>query len=378
MIWTTGLLLAAVLPQYLIGAVAVAIRSDFSLTDSELGLAVGVSFAISAVTAPMAGRTVAWIGVRRGVIVSAALIMVSALGIATIADSADALIALMAVNGLGCGIGAPCFSALIVSSVSVARHGTALGLYTSAPQIAAFLAGLALPGIAEPFDWRVAFALPVAIGGVCLAALFHYAGAPRDANGSGDRRHHRPLPSVRASALAAALASAAGIGMRSFLVVFAVSVGFAHGEAGLLLAMTGLAAVVSRVGFGILGDRRPGEPLDRAAGLMLVSGFGFVLMAVGGDLAVVVGAVLAGGIGWGWQAPLSHAVVSRNPDATAAAIGLQMAGFFAGAVVGPLVLGLFAEHGSYTGAWIVCIGLSLAAASVALVTPRLVARAARS
>jgi MFS family permease len=183
---------------------------------------------------------------------------------------------------------------------------------------------------------------------------------------------------VRASALAAALASAAGIGMRSFLVVFAVSVGFAHGEAGLLLAMTGLAAVVSRVGFGILGDRRPGEPLDRAAGLMLVSGFGFVLMAVGGDLAVVVGAVLAGGIGWGWQAPLSHAVVSRNPDATAAAIGLQMAGFFAGAVVGPLVLGLFAEHGSYTGAWIVCIGLSLAAAGVALVAPRLVARAARS
>jgi hypothetical protein len=57
-----------------------------------------------------------------------------------------------------------------------------------------------------------------------------------------------------------------------------------------------------------------------------------------------------------------------------------MAGFFAGALVGPLVLGVFAERGSYTSAWVLCIGLAGAAAAVALLADRLrvAARAAAS
>jgi MFS family permease len=365
--WTTTLLLAAVLPQYLVGSLAVEIRGDFAFSDTQLGAAVGVSFALSAVISPTAGRTVGWIGVKRGVIGSAALVTASAVAIATVADSAAAMIALMAVNGLAGGIGSPAYSTLLASRVAPERQGTAFGMLTSSPQVAAFAAGLALPAVAHPLDWRVAFVAPAVLGLASLVALARLglpAPAPRRDLDTADVRR---LPrSVHTIALSAALASAAGIGMRSFLVVFAVSIGFGSSAAGLLLAATGLVAIVSRIGFGVLGDRRPGRPLYRAAALMVVCAFGFVLMALGGDVPVVVGALLAGGVGWGWQSPVSLAVVSQNRDATAAAVGVQMSGFFAGALVGPLVLGVFAEAGSYTGAWVLCIGLASAAAAVAL------------
>jgi MFS family permease len=365
---TTGLLLAAVLPQYLIAALAVQIRTDFTFTDAQLGFAVGISFAISAIVSPLAGRTVTWIGLRRGVVLAAALITGGSAAIATVTHSAAAIVVCMAVVGLGAGIGSPSFSMLLARQVRPGRHGAAFGTYTSAPQVAAFAAGLALPAVAQPLDWRLAFVLPVAAGAVSVTVLVRrgMSGALTQAPGERSRARRRLPRAIYAVAFSAVLASAAGIGMRSFLVVFAISVGFGDSAAGILLSVTGLVAMGSRFGFGVLGDRRPGRPLNRAAALMAVSAAGFGLMAVGGHLAIVVGAVLAGGLGWGWQSPLSHAVVSNNPDTTAGAIGVQMAGFFAGAVVGPLLLGLFAQHGSYTAAWWACTALALVATLVAL------------
>lgn len=372
--WTTTLLLAAVLPQYLVGSLAVEIRGDFAFSDTQLGAAVGASFALSALISPAAGRTVEWIGVKRGVIGSAALVTASSVAIATVADSAAAMIGLMALNGLAGGVGSPSSSTLLASRVAPERQGTAFGMLTSSPQVAAFAAGLALPGVAHPLDWRVAFVAPAVLGLASLVALARLGLPPAARRGHCPADVRRLPRSVHMIALSAALASAAGIGMRSFLVVFAVSIGFESSAAGLLLAATGLVAIVSRIGFGVLGDRRPGRPLYRAAALMVVCAFGFVLMALGGDIPVVVGALLAGGLGWGWQSPVSLAVVTQNRDATAAAVGVQMSGFFAGALVGPLVLGVFAEAGSYTGAWVLCIGLASAAAAVALWAHRMAMR----
>jgi MFS family permease len=373
--WTTALLLAAVLPQYLIGALAVEMRKDFPFSDTALGAAVGISFLISAVISPMAGRTVDWIGVRRGVVFSSVLVVLSSIAMVTVVHSAAAVIVVMAANGLAGGVGSPAYSALLASRIAPARHGTAFGLLTSAPQVAAFAAGLALP-LVGGVDWRLAFIAPAVIGAAGLVALLRI-GMPASAPRSDGESAERPrLPRwVYTIAVGSALATAAGIGLRSFLVVFAVSIGFSDPGAGFLLAATGAVAIVSRIGFGIVGDRYPGRPLHRAAGLMALCAFGMVLMVIGGDVPVILGAILAGGLGWGWQAPVSHAVVAENPDATAAAVGTQMAGFFAGALIGPLVLGVFVEHGSYTGAWALCAVLFTGAAAVALASARMAQRA---
>lgn len=365
--WTTGLLLAGVLPQYLVASLVVEMRNDFSMSDAQLGLAIGVSFAISAVISPLAGRALGRIGIRRGVLVSAVMITISSAALATAIGSAAGVIAAMALGGLGGGIGSPSYSALLAARVGTHRHGLAFGMLTSAPQMAAFAAGLALPLIAQPLNWRAAFAIAAALALVCLIVLLR-AGMPRSVprSESVDEVPSRPHGSVWTMAGATVLASAAGIGMRSFLVVFAVSVGFSDANAGLLLAASGLLAMVSRVGFGLLGDRRPGDSLRQVAWLMLLCACGFALMALGGTAAIVAGALIAGGLGWGWQSPMSLAVVTQNRHATGAAIGIQMSGFFAGATVGPLMVGVLAEQSSYSVAWLACALLAVVGAAVAM------------
>lgn len=369
----TALLLASVLPQYLIASLAVTIREDFPFSDAELGLATGVSFGLSAVLSPVSGRAMDWIGPRRGVIAASTLVAFSALAMGTVASSAQAMIALMAVNGLGAGIGSPTLASLLAGNIALRRQGSAFGILSSAPQMAAFCGGLALPLVAEPFGWQAAFVAAAAISLLCLVPLLRQElrFAPRQGADRADGRRRRRPRSIHVIALSAAAASAAGIGMRSFLVVFAVSIGFTNTAAGLLLALTGLLAIGSRLGFGVLGDRRPGDGLVRAGGLMAVGALGYALMAVGTPAPVVAGAVIAGGLSWGWQTPLSLAVISNNPRATSAAIGIQMGGFFAGALVGPLLVGFLAEHGSYRQAWILCGALALGATAVLLVARRM-------
>jgi MFS family permease len=367
----TSFLLAGVLPQYLIASLALSIREDFAFGNTQIGLATAVSFAASAVVSPLAGRAIDRIGVRRGIVLAVWLTGGSSLATATVAGSAAAIVVLMAVNGAGIGIGSPTLSALLAGRIQLERQGTAFGMLTAAPQMAAFAAGLTLPTIAEPLSWRVAFALPVLVSLGCLALLVRGGDLAR-APAPGPRRagRARGVGAIHVIGLAAACMSAGGVGMRSFLVVFGVSVGLGSAAAALLLSATGLAAVVSRIGLGVLGDRRPGDHLARAGALMLVSAGGFALMAAELPSLVIVGAMLAGGIGWGWQSPLSLAVIVGSPHDTAAAVGVQMSGYFAGALVGPLLVALLATHGSFRGAWLLCCGLALGAGALALLVRR--------
>ena len=361
------MLLGTTLPQYLIGAVAVSIRQDFGFTSAELGLAVGASFGMAAVVTQLAGRVIDRVGALTGIRVSIAVLVASVLAIATVVQAAPLLIICMAGVGLAAGIGSPSFAGLVATGIPHSRQGTAFGLLTSAPQFAAFLAGLALPLIVEPFGWRIAFVIPAVIAVASLALMpraKHLPGvSPHPARGVISLRRLQP---IHVMALAGTLASAGGIGMRSFLVVFAVAVGFSTSDAGLLLAAAGALALVSRIGIGVLGDRRPGDALMRTAGLMLISATGFVLMAIGADFTIIVGALLAGGLGWGWVAPMNLAVIQRYRDAPAAAMGTQMTGFFSGALIGPLLVGILIGTGGFTEAWVLCTVFALLAAAAVI------------
>jgi MFS family permease len=362
----TGLLLAAALPQYLIAAVAVSIREDFPFSNGELGAAVAISFGIAALVTPFSGRLIRGIGILMALYISVVLLVASTLAIAILADSAAALILFGAVAGLSAGFGSPAYSGLLAAGVRPERHGTAFGLLSSAPQASAFIAGLGVPAIADPFGWRVAFLLPAAISLISLLGLRGTRQLASRARVAAPRiGRARRLRAIHVIALSALLASSSGIGMRAFLVVFAVGVGFSSGDAGLLLAVSGLVALGSRLGAGVLGDRRPGDGLKRAALLMVLSALGFALMALSVPVAVVVGALVAGGLGWGWMAPLNLAVIQRHPEAPAAAIGTQLSGFFAGAVIGPLLVAALVGAAGFAEAWIVCGLLVLGAAGAA-------------
>jgi MFS family permease len=261
------------------------------------------------------------------------------------------------VGGLANALGGPAVSAMLKREVAVHRHGLAFGAQNSGASLGALLAGLALPAVAIPFGWRWAFLIvaAIALGAAALAPGTQAVAAARGVRPRG-------LTSVHALALAAALASAAGVGFVSFLVLYAVERGMSQAAAGLLLVAVSLAATCSRIGVGMLADRRGQEPLRPVAVMLSVSIGGYLLLIAGEPALIVVAALVAGSFGWAWPGGLTLAVVQRSPGAPAWAVGVLMAGLFSGAIAGPLAIGVLAQQERFALAWVACATLALLAA----------------
>jgi len=365
-----ALIVATVLPGFLTAALAPRIRGDFDFGDSTLGVTIAIFYVVSALSSTPCGRLVDRIGGVSGMRLAAALVVACATTVALFAQSAAGLVGLLVLGGVANGMGGPAVSALLKREVSEQSQGLAFGVQQSGAPIGSLLAGLALPLVAIPFGWRWGFVaaavlavvavIPVPRGGPLLPAAATVA--------------RRGLSSVHAIAVAAALASAAGVGFISFLVTYAVRSDIGESEAGLLLGAVSLVATLSRVGLGALFDRSGREPLALVGATLVAAAGAYLLLIEGEPATIVAGALVAGGLGWSWPGGLTLAVVRRSPESPAWAVGVMMSGLFAGAVAGPLVVGLLAEHGSFAAVWSLCAGLALLAGLLLLGTRRAEAR----
>jgi MFS family permease len=363
----TGLMISGVLPAFLTASLASRIPEDFAFGDSRVGAAIAIFHVMCAVCSTPAGRLVERIGPVAGMRIAATATALACLAIATVAQSAVALTALLLVGGLANALGGPSVSALLKREVAVRRQGLAFGAQQSGGSLGALLAGLALPAVAIPFGWRWAF-LAVAALALAAAALAPTGGTAQTAARA---TPPRGLTSVHALALAAALASAAGVGFVSFLVIYAVERGMSHAAAGLLLGAVSLAATCSRIGVGVFADRRGQEPLRPVTAMLAASIGGYLLLIAGDPALIVVAALLAGSCGWAWPGGLTLAVVQRSPGAPAWAVGVLMAGLFTGAIAGPLLVGVLAQHERFALAWGACASFALLAACTVSATRRL-------
>ncbi len=356
------------MPGFLAASLAPRIRADFAFGDTALGLAVALFYVVSAAGSVPAGRLVDRVGAAWGMRLAAACTAGSCIAVVTLAQSAASLTALMLIGGVANALGGPSVSALLKREVAVRRHGLAFGAQQAGAPLGALLAGLALPVVAIPFGWRWAFLAAAVLALVAIACAPRTATAPVRAGAPG--RRPRGFTSVHALAVAAVLASAAGVGFVSFLVTYSVESGMSEGVAGLLLAGVSLAATTSRIVLGMFADRAGQEPLRPVATMLVASVAGYLLLTAREPGVIAAAALLAGGLGWAWPGGLNLAVVQRSPEAPAWAVGVMMTGLFVGAIGGPLLTGLLAEHDLFTVAWIACAALALLAAATVAATLR--------
>ena len=355
------------LPGFLAAALAPRIRDDFPFDSSSLGLAAAVFYLASMVCSSSAGRLVERIGAVAGVRACAALTALACLAVAAFADSAAGLIVVLSVAGVGNAMAGPGVSATLNYEIAPPRRGLAFGAQQAGASIGAVLAGLALPAVAIPFGWRWAYM------GVAALALVAAAAAPRHIPRPHPAERGRPpkgLGVVHAIGFAAFLASAASVGFIAFIVSYSVESGINQGAAGLLLAAVSLCAAASRIGLGVVADRGAQDALRPVAAMFAVSAAAYLLLIVGEPLVIVVAALLVGSFGWAWPGALNLAVVQHSPQAPAWAVGVMLAGLFAGAVAGPLTIGLLADNGQFTGAWLMCSALALLAAATVVAVRR--------
>lgn len=354
------------LPVFLLGAQSVLVGRDLDFGERGLGVAVGVFFAAAAVTSIAAGPLADRVGRRTAIVVSGAIVMTSALGIALGARSYGVLLAFMVVGGVGNATMQLSANASLSHSVPRGRQGFAFGVKQSAVPASILLGGLAVPTVGILVGWRWTYA--AAAAATVLVILAGIRGRP-EPGGGGARVHggeHAPRVALLLTGVAATLANSATNSLAAFLPAWAFRSGISPGRAGLLLAAGAALCVSARILTGLAADRRDGRNLPVVAGHFLLGAAGLLLLSHAGVPYLVIGALLGFAFGWSWPGLLIFAVVRVGRDSPAAASGAVQAGGAAGGAVGPVAFGLVLSATTYSTAWLAASAAMVCAGVVVL------------
>jgi predicted MFS family arabinose efflux permease len=360
----------AILPVFLVGAMAVYIRADLQFSEAQLGGVVAMYFGAAALTSLRAGRFVERVGWGRGLIFGSMATATALLGLGLLASNWLLVGTWLLLAGAALAVTQPAANLALARAVLDRRQGVAFGVKQSAIPIGTFLAGLAVPIFGGTLGWRAAFITAAGIAlafGAGIAAVG--AGPPPPALSRPRPAGDLYLPALVLFSIGAGFGMTAGNSLGAFYVESAVTRGTGPAAAGMILAGGSAATVVMRVILGWFIDRHLEWDLRVIAGLMLVGAV--VLLALADGLLLHAGTLLAFIAGWGWSGLLVYAIVRHNAAAPAAASGIFLAGVYVGGTVGPLVFGAIVELSSYVVAW-------LSSGAVLIVSAALVTRGAAS
>jgi len=362
---------AGVMPAFLLGGLAVQVRSEIGFGTAALGLAVALFFATSALASATAGRVVERVGATLGMRLTALGAAASMLGVALLARSWVALAACLVLGGLSNALSHPASNLSLAREVPAGRQGLSFGIKQSAIPAATLLAGLAVPLVATTVGWRWAF-----VGGAALSLMVALlvrggVGGLAPPSGGESRATEATFSALVLLAVGIGLGSAAITPLGAFLVESSVAAGLGAAEAGLLLALGSGLNILVRVVLGRLADEMSGGRLRIVAGMLALGAAGLAILATGtAGWLLVAGVVLAFGAGWGWTGLFNFAVVITNRKAPAAATGVTQMGASAGSALGPLVFGLVVEAASFGVAYLMSAALALAAAGAVVLGRR--------
>ncbi len=362
---------AAVLPVFLVGGLAVQVREELRFGPAGLGLAVSVYFGVSALASVPAGALVERFGAATLARAAIVLSGLSVLGIGVLADSLAALVLLLAFGAAANACGQLASNASLAHHVPARRRGVTFGLKQSAIPLSTLLAGAAVPTVALTLGWRWAFVLAAVVVVAALPLVPRDAIRPRRTRGANADRATGALVVI---GVAATLGSAAVGALGTFLVDSAVARGLAPGTAGLALTGGSVVCVLARVLGGWQADRFPDRQVGVIAAGLAAGAGGLALLAVPGTVPLSVGVAVGFGFGWSWPGLMNFAVVRMHAHAPAAATSITQTGVYAGGCVGPLALGALATSAGYPLMWTVAAGAMLAAAAFMLLGSSLLHR----
>lgn len=371
------------LPVYLLGGLAVQIRAELGIGRTGLGVLVATFFFGAAVGSLLGGRWADRLGPTR-VMRAAAAVGAVALLMVALAPQPLLLAAALVLGGVASGVGQPASNALIARAVPPHRRGRAYGAKQAAIPAGVLLGGLAVPVFGVTVGWRWAY---VAAGAAALTVpLLVPTPPPAEATASpSGRQRARAVRAAQAAGpyrlaplavLAVGTTLGAGVGnsFGAFVVESAVAAGEDPRTAGLLAAGGSVVGVLSRLGLGVVADRRDGRWFLVVAVMMLAGAPAAGLLALGAPAVLLPAVVLAYGVGWAWAGLLNHAVTLLHPDAPGRATGVTQSGVAIGGALGPLGFGLLSDAASLGAAWVVTAAVSVAAACAVVAGRRLLLR----
>ncbi|WP_298343761.1 MFS transporter [Ferrimicrobium sp.] len=347
----------ASIPAFLVGALAVEIRQSFSVTTAELGLAVTSYYLGAALWAVPSGRVAERMGGVRVLKLTPVIGGILLAAIALLSSSWWLLALLLFPCGMVSAATATASNLFLARRGKPGKQGATFGIKQAAVPFASLLGGLAVPALALTVGWRWAFGL-AAILSITTAILVPRPSQPR----SNVARHGtRALPAIdklpiTLLAIGIGLGVFSASGMAAFLVSGTVHAGISKSAAGFIAALAGATTVVVRITSGLLADRRDSSHFSVIAIMMLIGAVGYASLALGQHLGLAVllvpGAVIALGVGWGWNGLFNFAVIDKHRATPARATGMTQLGGRLGGMLGPTIIGLGIDHFSYSAGWL--------------------------
>ncbi len=351
----------------LLGAGIGDIGPELDIGPGEIGILTAAFFTAAALTSSRAGQVVETIGWQKAVRITAALIGTLLLAIAAFVDSSWRMGLALALMGATYSLANPAANQALADHVHPKRRGSFFGLKHAGIPTATLLAGVAVPVIIINFGWRTAYAT-AAVLAFSLIWLVPRGSIPATAEHHDEdpRRTVEPLSdtALRKLALAGMLATIGVVGLSTFLVASLVEDGFADGPAGWLQFGGAIFSVLARVSYGVVADRTGTRGFASVSALYGIGAFVYLswIPTTGAALAVLV--VVAYATAWGWPGLYTYSVVNANTATAAKSSGVSQAGIFAGAALGPLIVGQIIERASFDASWGFIAGCLLAASMV--------------
>ncbi len=380
---------AVILPAFLTGAMAVQIRADLQLDESDIGVAIGVFFGGSAAGSFLLGRLAQVMGPKPAVRLGLGISAAADLTIVTLVDDGLSLQMTLAMAGLANALCQPAVNLLLVRFIEPGRLGMAMAVKQSGMPGAALLGGLAVPILALTVGWRAAFLVAAAVATAAIGlSLQRPAVGDGPATDVTDREAsdtgRKPRPGTQAVdipedrvvpdqtwtmlgllAAVGVLGGAAANIVVSYVVSGAVAAGIEPGPAGLLLTMGSALGIASRLTNGWLADRGRFDPPTTVVVLFAVGCLGTAALSVGSPTAYLLATPVAFASGWAWPGLFNLIVVQANRAAPAAATGLTQTGVYFGSLVSPIVAGVIIERSGYRAAWLLASACLAGAAALA-------------
>jgi predicted MFS family arabinose efflux permease len=266
----TGISICGFIDRIIMQVLVEPMKAAFHLNDLEIGLLVGLAFALLNV---LLGLWIARLAERRrrvSLVWIGTILWSIATSLCGAAGSFGALLAARIGVGVGEAVGIPATSSLLSDFFRRERRATVMSVLNLAPPIGAFLGSAGGAMVAQAYGWRYAFYV-AAIPGFVLAVLLLLT-VPEPERGvhdriAGDRGDVPPLSAVLARIwrrrslthllLGSTLASMTGFAVNAFLAAFLLRrFGFSLRDAGVVAGLiASLPASLSVFGAGWLADR---------------------------------------------------------------------------------------------------------------------------
>ncbi len=342
------------------------VRAEFALSSADAGM-IATAFFAGAATTMLAGGAIAdRIGPRPAVTLGFLLVTVGGLGAGLLAPTFPALLAWRVLGGLGSGFGFAAGAAYTTSIYDDRGRHLAQGLYGAAFLLGSGITLMYIPVLAGPSgDWRLAFTLSaLGVAAVWVAWTLLAPGEPRVPSAS--RARAALLDALRErNTWLLALCHMCGFGMAIVVgtwvtLYLADAFGLPLAAAGLIGSLTLVTGIAARASGGAIleGGIRPILLIRAGLALAIV---GLVALALAPVLPLAIAGLVVTGLGVGLPyAAVFNGAAASAPSSPASAQAIVGWGGLLTAVVGPPLFGtLLDATGDFAAGFLVFAAIVL-------------------